>query len=186
MRDLVTKATHVAPASVRPRALVIAPKYAWSDARSDIDTVVSLLEQAGLKLDERIPELGRALGSELLAPHRCYWPLLRPLIESRWVKGMAHITGGGLTENPPRILPRGCALEIRLGSWPVPPIFHLIERRGDVPRDDMLRTFNMGIGMILLVAESHLEEVGWRLSKSREKFWIIGRVTRGRPGVKYV
>ena len=145
-----------------------------------------LLEQAGLKLDERIPELGRTLGSELLAPHRCYWPLLRPLIESRWVKGMAHITGGGLTENPPRILPPGCALEIRLGSWPVPPIFRLIERRGDVPRDDMLRTFNMGIGMILLVAESHLEEVGWRLSKSREKFWIIGRVTRGRPGVKYV
>ena len=145
-----------------------------------------LLEQAGLKLDERIPELGRALGSELLAPHRCYWPLLRPLIESRWVKGMAHITGGGLTENPPRILPPGCALEIRLGSWPVPPIFRLIESRGDVPRDDMLRTFNMGIGMILLVAESHLEEVGWRLSKSREKFWIIGRVTRGRPGVKYV
>jgi phosphoribosylformylglycinamidine cyclo-ligase len=145
-----------------------------------------LLEQAGLKLGERVPELGRTLGDELLRPHRCYGPVLRPLIERRWVKGMAHITGGGLTENPPRILPAGCAIEIRLGSWPVPPIFRLIERLGEVPRDDMLRTFNMGIGMMLVVAEKRLEDVSRRLRKSREKFWIIGRVTRGRPGVKYI
>jgi phosphoribosylformylglycinamidine cyclo-ligase len=145
-----------------------------------------LLEQAGLKLDERVPELGHTLGEELLQPHRSYWPLLGPLIEHGRLKGMAHITGGGLTENPPRILPAGCALEIRLGSWPVPPIFRLIERLGDVPRDDMLRTFNMGIGMVLVLAEKHLEDVGRRLAKSHEKFWIIGRVTRGRPSVKYV
>ncbi len=148
-----------------------------------------LLEQAGLKLDERIPDpafAGRTLGDELLQPHRCYWPVLRPLIEARMLKGLAHITGGGLTENPPRILPPGCALEIKLGSWPVPPIFQLIERHGSVPEDDMLRTFNMGIGMILILAEVRLAEVERRLKKSREKFWIIGRVTRGQPGVKYM
>jgi phosphoribosylformylglycinamidine cyclo-ligase len=148
-----------------------------------------LLEQAGLKLDEKIPDpafAGRTLGDELLQPHRCYWPVLRPLIEARMLKGLAHITGGGLTENPPRILPPGCALEIKLGSWPVPPIFQLIERHGSVPEDDMLRTFNMGIGMILILAEVRLTEVERRLKKSREKFWTIGRVTRGRPGVKYM
>jgi len=145
-----------------------------------------LLENSRLKLDEQISQLGCTLGKELLRPHRGYWPLLRPLIKARSLKGLAHITGGGLTENPPRILPAGCALEIKLGSWPVPPIFPLIERLGSVPQDDMLRTFNMGIGMVLIVAEDQLPAVGRHLRKSREKFWIVGRVARGRPGVTYV
>ena len=145
-----------------------------------------LLENSRLKLDEQISQLGCTLGKELLRPHRGYWPLLRPLIKARSLKGLAHITGGGLTENPPRILPAGCALEIKLGSWPVPPIFPLIERLGSVPQDDMLRTFNMGIGMVLIVAEDQLPAVGRHLRKRREKFWIVGRVARGRPGVTYV
>lgn len=145
-----------------------------------------LLEEAGLKLTRRMPELGRTLGDELLAPHRCYWPVVRPLLKKGWVKGMAHITGGGLTENPPRIFPRGCGAEIRLGSWPVLPIFDLIARLGRVPDADMLRTFNMGIGFVLVVSVENLRHVTRELSKQREKFWMLGKIVKGRTGVKYL
>jgi phosphoribosylformylglycinamidine cyclo-ligase len=145
-----------------------------------------LLEQEGMKLTARVAELGRTLGDVLLAPHRCYWPVVKPLLEKAWLNGIVHVTGGGLTDNTPRILPRGCRAEIRWGSWPVPPIFELIARRGRVPQDDMLRTFNMGIGLALVVAERDLARLTAALKKVRERFWIIGRVVRGRPGVKYV
>jgi phosphoribosylformylglycinamidine cyclo-ligase len=145
-----------------------------------------LLEQAGMKLTRRVPELGRTLGEELLAPHRCYWPVVQPLLAAGWVKGMAHITGGGLTDNTPRILPRGCGAEIRLGAWPVPPIFRLISSVGRVPEEDMLRTFNLGIGFVLVVAQEHLRRVTAALVEKREKFWMLGRIVKGRPGVKYV
>jgi phosphoribosylformylglycinamidine cyclo-ligase len=145
-----------------------------------------LLEQEGMELTQHVPELGRTLGDELLAPHRCYWPVVQPLLARRWLKGIVHVTGGGLTDNTPRILPPGCQAEIRLGSWPVLPIFELVARRGHVPQDDMLRTFNMGIGLALVVAERDLPRVTQALRKKREKFWIIGRIVRGRPSVKYV
>jgi len=145
-----------------------------------------LLEQEGMELTQHVPELGRTLGDELLAPHRCYWPVVQPLLARRWLKGIVHVTGGGLTDNTPRILPPGCQAEIRLGSWPVLPIFELVARRGRVPQDDMLRTFNMGIGLALVVAERDLPRVTQALRKKREKFWIIGRIVRGRPSVKYV
>jgi phosphoribosylformylglycinamidine cyclo-ligase len=145
-----------------------------------------LLEQEGMELTQHVPELGRTLGDELLAPHRCYWPVVQPLLARRWLKGIVHVTGGGLTDNTPRILPPGCQAEIRLGSWPVLPIFELIARRGRVPQDDMLRTFNMGIGLALVVAERDLPRVTQALEKKREKSWIIGRIVRGRPSVKYV
>jgi phosphoribosylformylglycinamidine cyclo-ligase len=145
-----------------------------------------LLEQAGMKLTRRVPELGRTLGEELLAPHRCYWPVVQPLLAAGWVKGMAHITGGGLTDNTPRILPRGCGAEIRLGAWPVPPIFRLISSVGRVPEEDMLRTFNLGIGFVLVVAQEHLRRVTAALVEKRETFWMLGRIVKGRPGVKYV
>jgi phosphoribosylformylglycinamidine cyclo-ligase len=145
-----------------------------------------LLEQEGLKLQARVPELGQTLGDALLAPHRCYWPVVRTLLERDWLNGIVHVTGGGLTDNTPRILPRGCRAEIRLGSWPVPPIFELIARRGKVPQDDMLRTFNMGIGVALIVAERNLARVTAALKKMREKSWIIGRIIRGRPSVQYL
>jgi len=160
-----------------------------------------LLEQAGLALDAVVPELGRALGDELLAPHRCYWPVIKTLLDLKSargtsrsgksattgvLKGLAHITGGGLTDNPPRILPKGCKMEIELGSWPVPPIYPVIATLGSVPQDDMLRTFNMGIGMVLVIAESDLDAVTRVLRKRREPFWQIGRIARGGRGVKYV
>jgi phosphoribosylformylglycinamidine cyclo-ligase len=145
-----------------------------------------LLEQEGLKLKARVPGLGRTLGEVLLAPHRCYWPVVRTLLQPDLLNGIVHVTGGGLTDNTPRILPRSCRAEMRLGSWPVPPIFELIERRGRVPQDDMLRTFNMGIGMALIVAERNLVRVTAALNKMREESWIIGRIIRGRPSVQYL
>jgi phosphoribosylformylglycinamidine cyclo-ligase len=145
-----------------------------------------LLEQEGLPLTEPLPELGRTLGDELLAPHRCYWPTVQPLLKRGWLKGLVHITGGGITDNTPRILPPGARAEVRLGSWPVLPIFGLIAQRGDVPHDDMLRTFNMGLGMLLIVSPRDLPKVTSNLKKRREKFWNIGRIISGRPGVKYL
>jgi phosphoribosylformylglycinamidine cyclo-ligase len=144
-----------------------------------------LLEKAKLKLKRRVPEFGRTLGDELLAPHRCYWPVLKPLLEKRLLRGLVHITGGGLTDNTPRILPRGCRAQIRLGTWPVLPIFHLIGRLGHVPEEDMLRTFNMGIGMLLVVGLEDLKQVLKALDLKREVFWTLGRIVRGQPGVEY-
>jgi len=145
-----------------------------------------LLERQGLSLTEPFAELRRPLGDVLLEPHRCYWPIVEPLLQARLLKGIVHITGGGLTDNTPRILPSGCRAEIRLGSWPVLPIFDLIGRLGNVPLDDMLRTFNMGVGMALIVAQRDLPRVADALKRKREKFWMIGRIVRGRPCVKYV
>jgi phosphoribosylformylglycinamidine cyclo-ligase len=145
-----------------------------------------LLAQEGLPLTAHLPELGRTLGDELLAPHRCYWPTLQPLLPRGWLKGLVHVTGGGITDNTPRILPAGARAEVHLGSWPVLPIFDLIARRGNVPPDDMLRTFNMGLGMLLILSPRDLPKVTAALKKRREKFWNIGRIVPGPPGVKYL
>jgi len=145
-----------------------------------------LLESKAMNLNEQVPELRRTLGEELLAPHRCYWRVLQPLLARGWLKGLVHITGGGITDNTPRILPRGCGAEVRLGSWPVLPIFDLIARLGCVPQEDMLRTFNMGIGMLLVVARRDLTAVTTALKKKRERFWALGHIVSGRPEVKYV
>jgi phosphoribosylformylglycinamidine cyclo-ligase len=145
-----------------------------------------LIEKARMKLSGRVADLGRRLGEELLAPHRSYLAALRPLLTAGWLKGLAHITGGGITENLPRILPEGCGAEIRLGSWPVLPVFRLIARLGKVPEDEMLRTFNMGLGMLLVTAERDADDVAEDLRKRREKFYVAGRITRGPGAVRYV
>src|SRR5436190_2658640 len=118
----------------------------------------------GLKLGvhDRVPELGTTVAEALLAPHRSYLPVIRPLLESSSgpgrIKGMAHITGGGITDNLPRVLPAGTDAMVRTGSWEVPPIFRWLERAGAVPREDMLRTFNMGLGLILAVASADADQ----------------------------
>jgi phosphoribosylformylglycinamidine cyclo-ligase len=145
-----------------------------------------LLERKGLSLTKTLPELGRTLGDELLAPHRCYWPVVNPLLERGWLKGLVHITGGGITDNTPRILPAGTGAEVKLGTWPVLPIYDLIAQRGKVPPDDMLRTFNMGLGMLLIVSPRDLQKVIFALKKRREKFYNIGRIIPGKPSVKYI
>jgi phosphoribosylformylglycinamidine cyclo-ligase len=116
------------------------------------------------------PELGRNLGEELLEPHRCYYPLLAPAL--RLMKGLAHITGGGLIGNLPRILPEGTGALIEKNSWSIPPIFDLIKRRGDIGNAEMYRVFNMGIGMVLVCAGQSVDEIKSILPDAR----IVGKV----------
>ncbi|HET7213170.1 MAG TPA: phosphoribosylformylglycinamidine cyclo-ligase [Terriglobia bacterium] len=144
-----------------------------------------LIDQAGIRLSQRVPELGRRLDEELLAPHRCYAPLLLPLHQKGWLSGLVHVTGGGITDNTPRILPAGCQAEVRLGSWPMPPVFNMIARLGKVRQPEMLRTFNMGLGMLLIVPEKNVEKVAGALKNKREKFYTVGRIVRGTVGVEY-
>jgi phosphoribosylformylglycinamidine cyclo-ligase len=145
-----------------------------------------LLEQEKMSLIKTPAGFKLPLGEMLLAPHRCYWSAVKPLLDHGWLKGLVHITGGGITDNTPRILPTGACAEVRLGSWPALPIFDLIAKRGNVPHDDMLRTFNMGLGMLLIVSPRDLPKVTSALKKHREKFWNVGRIIPGRPGVKYL
>ena len=133
-----------------------------------------------------VPELGETVGAALLRPHRSYLRALQPLLAAGLVKGMAHITGGGLTDNVPRILPDGMAAEVRYGSWPVLPIFEWLGRAGAVPTDDQYRAFNMGIGLVIAVAEANAAAAMAALQQAGERVYDIGRVVAGAPGVAYV
>jgi phosphoribosylformylglycinamidine cyclo-ligase len=126
-------------------------------------------------------ELSPSLADELLKIHKSYLAPLHALHEAKLLKGAAHITGGGLTGNIPRILPRGCAVEIDPNSWPRQPIFDLLQRLGNIPEDDCRRTFNLGIGMVLIVPENNIGFVSQILKKLREPFSLIGRVIRSKP-----
>jgi phosphoribosylformylglycinamidine cyclo-ligase len=144
-------------------------------------------DMAGLSHDTFVPDLGTTVGDALLAPHRCYLPLVRPLLERGYVKGLAHITGGGITENLPRILPEGCAAAIDRHAWSIPPVFHFIESRGLVSRDEMYRAFNMGIGLIVACASGDEEAVFDTLLETGEPAAVrIGQVISGDRTVNYV
>src|SRR3989338_8821150 len=130
-----------------------------------------LFDVASFNLDSRVADLERPVGE--------------PLLQKEWISAAAHITGGGLTENLPRVLPAGCGAEIRLGRWPVPALFRLLERLGRLPADEMLRTFNMGIGMVLIVSPRNLPKVEKHLRQRRATFFEIGEVTRGPRAVRY-
>jgi phosphoribosylformylglycinamidine cyclo-ligase len=138
-----------------------------------------LFEVAGYAPDTRIEELGCTVAEELLKPHRSYLSALLGLIGSGLIKGLAHITGGGLLENIPRILPEGAAVEIRAGSWPQLPIFNLIARIGNVSEKEMYRTFNMGIGMVVVTSVEDATRVREHLCALGEKHYEIGRVVEG-------
>lgn len=135
-----------------------------------------LFEKAGLKVDEYIDELGKTLGEELLTPTRIYVKNILSLIEEVEIKGMAHITGGGLPENLPRILPDGLGAEIDKKAINILPIFDLIARLGNVESEEMFRTFNMGIGFIVVAASHQLDEALKCLHIKGEKPIVIGRV----------
>jgi len=142
-----------------------------------------LLEMMRLKPTSHLPQLGRTLGEELLEPHRSYLPALRPLLGKGLLKGMAHITGGGFTDNIPRILPDGCAVELDPDAWKVPPIFTLIQEGGGVSDTEMRRTFNLGIGMVLVVAKRDVPVVKGKLERRGEKATLIGTVVPGNRRV---
>jgi phosphoribosylformylglycinamidine cyclo-ligase len=142
-------------------------------------------ERRGLKAQSIVPELGRTVGEELLAVHRSYLPVLRGLVPGGALYGLAHITGGGFTDNIPRILPKGVSARIDLGTWPVPPVFRYLRREGRVADEEMLRTFNMGIGMVLVVPAHREAEVTRHLDSVREPHWRIGEIVPGNRKVVF-
>jgi phosphoribosylformylglycinamidine cyclo-ligase len=138
-----------------------------------------LLEGLGHRVDTHLPELGTTVGQALLAPHRSYLAAVEPLLERDKVRALAHITGGGFPGNVPRVLPEGLGVRLRRGSWEVPPLFRLIQRGGGVSDEEMERTFNMGVGMIVVVSPSDLHEVEHSLERRGETSFVIGSVVAG-------
>ena len=141
-----------------------------------------VFEVARLKTGSYVSEIGGKIGAELLKPHRCYWPLLKPALRNGWISAMAHITGGGITENLPRVLPRTMRAVIEMNSWPVLPIFRYLARLGKIKPAELLRTFNVGVGMILVVPPSHKRRLEAEFKRRREKLYVIGRIECARPG----
>jgi phosphoribosylformylglycinamidine cyclo-ligase len=143
----------------------------------------ALLERGRLKLSQTIAELGRRLGEELLEPTRIYAKIMRRLFAGFRIKGAAHITGGGIIGNLPRVLPQRCRAVIERDSWPVPPVFALIQRIGAIAQAEMDSTFNNGLGMILVVSKRQADGVMRALQRMGEKPFVIGEILRGARGV---
>ncbi|WP_433938467.1 phosphoribosylformylglycinamidine cyclo-ligase [Paenibacillus lautus] len=144
-----------------------------------------LLEDAGYSLQQELPELGGRLGDVLLAPTKIYVKPLLGLLKEIEVKGMAHITGGGFIENIPRMLPEGVNVDIEYGAWPILPIFKLMQDKGSISNKDMFTTFNMGIGMVLVVKEQDADGALQYLRSAGEEAYVIGRVTDGERIVTF-
>jgi len=147
-----------------------------------------VLEHAGLKLDSYVEDLGRTVADELLVPTRIYTRAIKQVRRNYRVKktvhAIAHITGGGLIDNPPRVLPEGCAIRLRRGSWAIPPVFRWLAQLGSVAESEMFQVFNMGIGMVLIAAEYYAESITRHLNqKVPIPAWIIGEVVAGNREV---
>lgn len=147
-------------------------------------------EAAGLEPSSHVPAFGRTVAEEFLEPTRIYVRALKSVYRhyrvKRVVHGIAHITGGGLIENPPRILPDNLAIRLLRGSWPVPPVFSWLQRTANVPDAEMFRVFNMGIGLVLVVADYYAEAIVRTLTKEANiPAWIIGEVVPGEKDVSW-
>jgi len=144
-----------------------------------------LLEEAKLKLEEFVPELGETVGEALLRPHRSYLRALRPLLGDPRLKALAHITGGGIACNLPRALSPGLRAGVQVGSWSEPALFGELRRRGRIDEDEMRRCFNLGLGMIAVVAAGAQDAVAAELRARGEQVWIIGELIPGKSGVDF-
>jgi phosphoribosylformylglycinamidine cyclo-ligase len=140
---------------------------------------------AGWTTDTFVADLGTRVGDALLAPHTSYLSIVRPLIERDVIKGLAHITGGGITENLPRTLPDGCAADVDLQSWTVPPIFRLLQAYGGIASDEMRRAFNMGVGLVIVCAARDAERVITLASAAGSEPFRLGVVVAGDRAVRY-
>ena len=137
-----------------------------------------LLDQLKMDLEKRVEEIGEVLGEELLRPTRIYVKTVLNLARDFNIVGIAHITGGGITGNLPRIIPKGCKAIVQKGAWDIPPIFSFLKEKGNISEEEMLRTFNNGVGMILIVRSKEVEDILGRLRSLGEKSFIIGEVGR--------
>jgi phosphoribosylformylglycinamidine cyclo-ligase len=144
-----------------------------------------LFEVAHYSPDTYVNEVKNKIGNELMRTHKSYWPSLKKMVDADCISAMAHITGGGITENLPRVLPRGTAAVIELGSWPVLPIFEHLQKLGNVEQDEMYRTFNMGLGMLLVIPAKKFKKAETLLDRAGEKFYNVGRIVKGDRKVIY-
>lgn len=144
-----------------------------------------LFEEGKFSVNDYLPELNSTIGEELLRVHRNYGNIIHRLLSQYPIRGIAHITGGGITENLVRILPSGCRAVIYRGSWEIFPIFELLRRLGNLSWEEMARTFNLGVGMILVVPAEGIESVREELKRAEEKCWVIGKITSGISAVEY-
>jgi phosphoribosylformylglycinamidine cyclo-ligase len=142
-----------------------------------------VFEKLKLKVDSRVSVLEASIGEELLRVHRSYLKPVNALLSARLLKGMAHITGGGLLENIPRILPEVTAVMLEK-TWPVPPLFSFLVQAGNVSEQERYRVFNMGIGMVLIIEPKNLSRVESILNKVDENFYLIGQVTENKGGAR--
>jgi phosphoribosylformylglycinamidine cyclo-ligase len=141
-----------------------------------------IFEVAKLKPDTYVAEVGNKIGAELLKPHVCYAPALKNILAKGWVSALAHITGGGIPGNLPRVLPSGVKATIDLDTWPIPSIFKYLAKVGEMDSDELLQSFNMGVGMIVSVPAAYVKEVEADLKRRREKFFRVGRIEKGDTG----
>ncbi len=174
------------PSSIAPGDVLLGLKSSGLHSNGYSLARKILLEIEGLRLEDRISELGRTLGEELLEPTRIYVKTVRALLGEHRIKGIAHITGGGITENLPRVLPEGRRAYVRRRSWTAPPIFQLIRRFGSISQAEMDRTFNNGIGMILVVGKNEADGVERALKKMGERYAFIGEIKKGERGTQFV
>jgi phosphoribosylformylglycinamidine cyclo-ligase len=141
-----------------------------------------VFDVAKLKSETYVAEVGNKIGAELLKPHVCYAPAVKNLLAKAWVSAMAHITGGGIPGNLPRVLPSGVKAIIDLDAWPIPSIFKYLAKVGEIDSDELLQSFNMGIGMVVIVPAEFVKDAEADLKRRREKFFRIGRIERGDTG----
>jgi phosphoribosylformylglycinamidine cyclo-ligase len=145
-----------------------------------------LLDHHKMNLQERVEEVGAVLGDELLRPTKIYVKVVLNLIRDFNIGGIAHITGGGITDNLPRIIPKGYKAVVHKGAWEVPPIFPFLQEKGNIPEEEMLRTFNNGIGMIFIVRMKETEEILSRLHSLGQKAFVIGEMEKAEREEKAI
>ena len=172
---------------IRPRDLLIGLPSSGlhTNGYSLVRRIV--FDDLGLSIDDRFPggEIRDRVGEVLLAPHRTYLPAVAPLLDHPGLHALAHITGGGLTDNVPRILPRRTRAEIRVGTWIVPQIFRFLQEHGEISTEEMFRVFNMGVGMVLVIDPESAAEILATLRDAGQRAFPMGTVQEGGSGVVY-
>ena len=172
---------------VRPRDLLIGLPSSGlhTNGYSLVRRIV--FEKLGLSIRDRFPgtEIKERVGKVLLAPHRTYLPAVSPLLGHPGLHAMAHITGGGLTDNLPRVLPPKTRADIRVGAWRIPEIFHFLQEHGEVSTEEMFRVFNMGVGMVLVIDPESAAEILAGLGDAGQRAFPMGTVQEGGSGVVY-
>jgi phosphoribosylformylglycinamidine cyclo-ligase len=182
---IVDKKKIIDGSAIRPGDVVLG--LASSGVHSNGFSLVRklLLEDKGYTLHDHVDALGDKLGNVLLTPTKLYVKPILAILDKVAIKGMAHITGGGFIENIPRVLPDGVNVEIEYGSWPILPIFELLQREGGISNNDMFRTFNMGIGMVVVVSAEDAEKAVQLAEAQGEKVYSLGKVTEGNRVVTF-